>query len=247
MRWGPSPIRRSSRVNTVTAMTTTTKADVFERFGRSHIEVADFESDMTVEDWAQLYRSNTINLGPLFFSPFAEVSPVKLKAAAHTDTNLIQPSVVITDTTGTPYAGLDMRDTPARQPAVSVHFLPSDFGITGVGNYVFQFYVESTSSITLKTSGLTFLPGVTVQGLGPTQHLCDLPEPAAQPAGDRRHHPDRRRAVGLVPHEHRASAADFYPVGDAFDHSTLRRGISDGRALILLAPANSCVVRLGCT
>ena len=148
------------------AMTTTTKADVFERFGRSHIEVADFESDVTVEDWAQLYRTNTINLGPLFFSPFAEVSPSKLKAAAHTDTNLIQPSVVITDTTGTPYAGLDMRDTPARQPAVSVHFLPSDFGITGVGNYVFRFYVESTSSITLKASGLTFLQGVTVQGLG---------------------------------------------------------------------------------
>lgn len=137
----------------------TQKAEAFERFGESVRDLATFEHDLTIEDWAERYRVGQINLGPFIFAPFAEVSPSHLKAAAHTDTNLIQPSVVISDTTGTPYAGFDMTDTPNREPAVSVHFVPSDFGITGVGTYVIAFYVDTASGVRLTTS---VNPGVTV-------------------------------------------------------------------------------------
>lgn len=146
-------------VHDETARMNTQAADVFERIGKNTRDLADFESDITIADWTERYRVGDLVLGPVIFAPIAEVSPVHLRAAAHTDTNLIQPSVVITDTTGTPYAGFDMSDTPNRQPAASVHFLPADFGITTPGDYVVRFYVDTTAGVRLTTS---VSPGVTV-------------------------------------------------------------------------------------
>lgn len=60
-----------------------------------------------------------------------------------------------------------MRDTPARNPAVSVAFTPSTFGITAVATYVFTFYVEASEQVTLRSSGLS-LPGATPDGVGST-------------------------------------------------------------------------------
>lgn len=140
-----------------TAHMNTESAEAFERFGNP-IDVAAFEHDVTLRDWVELYDLGELH-DPFWFRPFAEVNPSQLKAAAHTDTNLIQPSVVITDTTGTPYAGFDMRDTPNRKPGVAVHFLPSDFGFTQPGTYVVTFYVDTTGGVRLVT-GVN--PGLTV-------------------------------------------------------------------------------------
>jgi len=129
------------------------------------IELTEFDRDITLKGWADLYRVGAIDLGPIFRRPLAILTPPRLSGVAGTATNLIQPSVVITDTTGTPYASFDMRETPARQPGVSVHFLASSYGITTAASYVFSFFVESSASITLQVSGLT-LPGITPTGVG---------------------------------------------------------------------------------
>lgn len=136
-----------------------------DRFDVRDIDLADFDHDITIQGWAERYRVGDINLGPVFWAPIATVSPPRLSGVAGTATNVIQPSVVITDTTGTPYASFDMRDTPARQPGVSVHFLPSSYGITTPATYVFSFFIESSASITLQVSGLT-LPGLSPGGVG---------------------------------------------------------------------------------
>jgi hypothetical protein len=135
------------------------------RFDVRDVELTDFDRDITIQGWADLYRVGAIDLGPIFWRPIATVSPPRLSGVPGTATNLIQPSVVITDTTGTPYASFDVRDTPARQPGVSVHFLPSSYGITTPATYVFSFFIESSATITLQVSGLT-LPGVTPTGVG---------------------------------------------------------------------------------
>lgn len=163
----------------------TQTAGAFERFGESGSDLAAFEHDLTISDWAERYRVGDIHLGPVIFSPFAEVSPTNLRTRAHTDTNLIQPSVVITDTTGTPYAGFDMTDTPNRQPAVAVHFLPTDFGITTVGTYVLRFYVDATSGVRLVTgvnAGVTVLRANSDSRSGPhTVSFTFVDLPPSQP------------------------------------------------------------------
>src|SRR3954453_17706766 len=111
------------------------------RFDVRDVELTDFDRDITIQGWADLYRVGAIDLGPIFWRPIATVSPPRLSGVPGTATNLIQPSVVITDTTGTPYASFDVRDPPARQPGVSVHFLPSSYGITTPATYVFSFFI----------------------------------------------------------------------------------------------------------
>jgi hypothetical protein len=142
------------------------KADgLTQHFDIREIELTEFDHDITLKGWADLYRVGAIELGPIFRRPIATLTPPRLAGVPGTATNLIQPSVVITDTTGTPYASFDLRDTPARQPGVSVHFLASSYGITTPASYVFSFFVESSASITLQVSGLT-LPGITPTGVG---------------------------------------------------------------------------------
>ena len=142
-----------------------TASGLYEHFGDRDIELATFEHDITLTGWAEKYRIGELDLGPIFWAPIATLTPPRLADGKGASTNLIQPSVVITDTTGTPYAGFDMRDTPARAPAVSVGFTPSKYGITTPATYVFTFFVETSASITLRSSGLT-LPGATPSGVG---------------------------------------------------------------------------------
>lgn len=142
-----------------------TASELYEHFGDRDIDLATFEHDIPLKGWAEMYRIGQIDLGPIFLAPIATLTPVRLADGKGATANLIQPSVVITDTTGTPYAGFDMRDTPARAPAVSVGFKPSAYGITTPATYVFTFFVESGAHVTLRSSGLT-LPGATPSGVG---------------------------------------------------------------------------------
>lgn len=103
---------------------------------------AEFESDLTAEDWIAKYRAGDLGRGPLHWSTIEVISPVRTIGRGRTNLTLIRPTILQTDATE-PYAGFDLRSTPSRRPAVSVHFQPAAYGATGVGTYVFTFAVDA--------------------------------------------------------------------------------------------------------
>lgn len=133
-------------------------------FDERVVEFADFESDIRLEDWAEKYRIGELVLGPIFWAPIDFLSPVHTIGKGRTNLTLIRPTIMQTDAV-TPYAGFDRRESPTRNPAVSIHFEPAAYGITGVGTYVCTFSVESGAPVTLNASG--YAASGTVVGAGP--------------------------------------------------------------------------------
>ncbi len=139
---------------------------LFEKFEERDLDIAIFEHDVDAKGWAEKYRIGEIDLGPIFWPPaLATLTPPRLAGVTGTAVNLIQPSVVICDTTMTPFASFDMRDTPARKPGLQLAFTASAYGISTPGTYVFTFFVESGGSVTLRAGGLQ-LPGLMLSGTG---------------------------------------------------------------------------------
>ena len=106
------------------------------------VRFAEFESDLTVEDWVAKRKAGELGFGPIFWAPIEVLSPARTVGKGRTNLTLIRPTILQTDT-GEPYAGFDLRESPNRNPAVSVHFNPGAYGATGVGTYVFTFAVEA--------------------------------------------------------------------------------------------------------
>ncbi len=80
-----------------------------------------------------------------------------------TNLTLIRPTIMQTDAASRTPASTAA--TPTRNPAVSIHFEPAAYGITGVGTYVCTFSVESGAPVTLNASG--YAASGTVVGAGP--------------------------------------------------------------------------------
>jgi hypothetical protein len=116
------------------------------------VRFAEFESDLTSEDWAAKRKAGELGLGPIFWAPIEVISPTKTIGKGRTNLTLIRPTIVQTDT-GEPYAGFDLRESPNRNPAVAVHFNPGAYGATGVGTYVFTFAVEAYTRCAFTPSG----------------------------------------------------------------------------------------------
>jgi len=116
------------------------------------VDLSTFESDLTTEDWVGKRRAGELGLGPIFWAPIQIISPTTTVGRGRTNLTLIRPTIVQTDAT-TPYAGFDLRESPNRNPAVSVHFNPSAYGITGTGTYVFTFAVEAPTRAAFSPSG----------------------------------------------------------------------------------------------
>lgn len=115
-------------------------------------EVAEFESDLTAEDWVAKRRAGELGSGPIFWAPIQVLSPTTTVGRGRTNLTLIRPTIVQTDTSE-PFAGFDLRTTPNRNPAVSVHFNPGAYGATGVGTYVFTFAVDAPTRAAFTPSG----------------------------------------------------------------------------------------------
>lgn len=133
-------------------------------FDERVIELADFEPDIRLEEWVEKYRVGDLVLGPIFWAPIDLLSPVHTIGKGRTNLTLIRPTIMQTDAV-TPYAGFDRRESPTRNPAVSIHFEPAAYGITGVGTYVCTFSVEAFGRVTLNASG--YAASGTVVGAGP--------------------------------------------------------------------------------
>ena len=115
-------------------------------------QLGEFESDLTSEDWAAKLRAGDLHLGPIFWAPIEVLSPAKTVGLGRTNLTIVRPTVVQTDTP-VPFASFDRRESPNRNPAVSVHFNPGAYGATGPGTYVFTFAVDAPTRAGFTPSG----------------------------------------------------------------------------------------------
>ncbi|WP_232497307.1 hypothetical protein [Agromyces humatus] len=116
------------------------------------VSVGDFEPDVSVEDWVAKYRVGDLVGGPVFWTAIEALSPIRTVGKGRTGITLIRPTILQTDA-ATPYAGFDRRESPTRNPAVSVHFSPGAYGATGPGTYVFTFAVEAFGTAAFAPTG----------------------------------------------------------------------------------------------
>jgi hypothetical protein len=134
-----------------------------EAFDERTVSITDFEADLSAADWVAKYRVGDLITGPIFWAPIETLAPTRTVGKGRTNLTLIRPTILQTDA-ATPYAGFDRRESPTRNPAVSVHFAPAAYGITGVGTYVFVFAVEAFTRSEFRPSG--FAGGGTVDAPG---------------------------------------------------------------------------------
>jgi hypothetical protein len=116
------------------------------------VRIDEFEPDVSVEDWVAKYRLGDLVGGPIFWTAIETLMPTRTIGKGHTGLTLIRPTILQTDA-ATPYAGFDRRESPNRNPAVSVHFNPGAYGATGPGTYVFAFAVEAFGTAAFAPTG----------------------------------------------------------------------------------------------
>ncbi len=134
-----------------------------EAFDQRSVSLTDFEPDLSAEDWATKYRVGDLTASPIFWAPIETLAPIRTVGKGRTNLTLIRPTILQTDA-ATPYAGFDRRESPTRNPAVSVHFAPAAYGITGPGTYVLTFAVDAPTRSEFRPSG--FAGGGTVDAPG---------------------------------------------------------------------------------
>lgn len=134
-----------------------------EAFDDRSVSITDFEPDLSAADWVAKYRVGDLVTGPIFWAPIETLAPTRTVGKGRTNLTLIRPTILQTDA-ATPYAGFDRRESPTRNPALSVHFAPAAYGITGVGTYVFAFAVEAFTRSEFRPTG--FAGGGTVDAPG---------------------------------------------------------------------------------
>lgn len=127
------------------------------------VSITEFEPDLTGEDWMTKYRAGELVGGPVFWAPIETLAPTRTVGRGRTNLTLIRPTILQTDAS-TPYAGFDRRESPTRDPGVSVHFAPAAYGIAGTGTYVFTFAVEAPTRSEFRPMG--FAGGGTVDAPG---------------------------------------------------------------------------------
>jgi len=153
-------IRISSRVS---LMFSDQESPFGEAFDERVVSITDFEADLSAEDWVAKYRVGKLITGPIFWAPIETLAPTRTVGKGRTNLTLIRPTILQTDAT-TPYAGFDRRESPTRNPAISVHFAPAAYGITGAGTYVFTFAVDAYTRCEFRSTG--FAGGGTVDAPG---------------------------------------------------------------------------------
>ena len=129
------------------------------------VDPASFEKTLSLTDVATRVSVHDVITFP-WFRPIDSISPTHTVGKGRTNLTLIAPDILQTDTTGTPYASFTWRQTPSGGPGVSVHFLPSAYGITATGNYVISFRIQTFGAVTLDVGAFAGGPGAGISGTG---------------------------------------------------------------------------------
>jgi hypothetical protein len=135
-----------------------------------NIDLTKFKPDLTSENLEKILtpvRLRDVNL--LVFPTIEIITPLKTVGSGRTNLTLKFPTIVQTDATPA-FANFDFRKLPPNpasfeRPAVSVHFDPSKYGLTGNASFVISFTVEVNGSSPF-TLGAFTIPGP-VTGTGP--------------------------------------------------------------------------------
>lgn len=124
-----------------------------EPFQPRKVNLAKFKSDISRSQRRTLFGA--VGLGgrlPGFLLPIETLSVTNTVGRGRTNLTFIRPTIVHVDAT-TPFAGFDRRESPARAPAIQMHFEPQAYGITTASNYVMEFAIETFGSATFRIDG----------------------------------------------------------------------------------------------
>lgn len=137
----------------------------FEPYSKRKIDPARFKPDLSPKQLAAIFtKPGAIDVQVVYFLPIDTLGVTKMAGLGRTNLTLIVPTIVQADA-ATPYAGFDRGATPSRNPAVSMHFTPGAYGITGAWSYVMAFSIEVPGSSNFNLSA--YAGSGTVSNTGP--------------------------------------------------------------------------------
>ena len=129
---------------------TKTKVKELEPFSKRQIDVERFKSDVSDNELAALlaFPGGII----IDFFSIDVLGIPRTVGKGRTNLTYIRPTIVQADA-ATPFATFDRRESPNRNPAISMHFEPSAYGITGPSTFLMVFSVECFGASTFNLDG----------------------------------------------------------------------------------------------
>ncbi|MCA1612535.1 MAG: hypothetical protein LC780_17185 [Acidobacteria bacterium] len=127
-----------------------TKVKELEPFNKRSVDIERFKPDLSEKKLASLF-----GLPPGFSLDFLTIDALGIARTVgrgRTNLTFIRPTIVQADA-ATPFASFDRRESPNRKPAISMHFEPSAYGITGASSFLMIFSVECFGQSTFTLDG----------------------------------------------------------------------------------------------
>ncbi len=127
-----------------------TKVKELEPFNKRSVDVERFKPDVSEKKFVSLF-----GLPPGFSLDFLTIEALGIPRTVgkgRTNLTFIRPTIVQADA-ATPFASFDRRESPNRKPAISMHFEPSAYGITGASSFLMIFSVECFGQSTFTLDG----------------------------------------------------------------------------------------------
>lgn len=125
-------------------------APELEVFDRRRVDVSKFTPDLSPKKLNAMFQFP----GGLGVSWLAIdlLGVTKTVGKGRTNLTFIRPTIVQADA-ATPYAGFDIQLSPSRNPAISMHFEPSAYGIPSASSFLIVFAIECSDQTTFNLSG----------------------------------------------------------------------------------------------
>ena len=128
----------------------TKKATELEPFDARRVDVETFKPDIPAKKVASLFA-----FPPGFAFDFLTIDALgvtKTVGRGRTNLTFIRPTIVQADA-ATPFASFDIRESPSRKPAISMHFEPGAYGINSPTSYLMVFAIECFGQTTFQVGG----------------------------------------------------------------------------------------------
>lgn len=121
-----------------------------EASDKRRVDVTKFKADLSEKKLNALFQFPG-GLGISWLSIDA-LGVTKTVGKGRTNLTFIRAAIVQADA-ATPYAGFDIQLSPSRNPAISMHFEPSAYGIPSASSFLMSFAIECSGQTTFQLSG----------------------------------------------------------------------------------------------
>ena len=126
------------------------KLSKYTPFSRRIVDGTRFKPDLSTKKLVSLFDfPSGINLS---FLTIDQLGVTKTVGKGRTNLTFVRPTIVQADA-ATPFAGFDQRFTSSGNPAISMHFEPQFYGITGFTNFLMVFSIQCFGSTTFNVGG----------------------------------------------------------------------------------------------